>query len=286
MVVAAIAFRELKRANNQQVIDKVIVQLKKHPDYSSRFEPKLDLVDAQDQELFLFMLGARWSDDIRDNSPDDDKQAHFIDIAFVPLGLPGVATADVDQSDNVVIKFNESVKTIKTSTDEGAKAKALTWLLHLVGDVHQPLHAVTMFTHQLKPPEGDRGGNEIFIRARDGAHTMNLHAFWDDLIVSSDKFQTVRNRAAGLAGRQEMARNTFSHQLASNKIEQWVQESYKLAKSVAYHDGAIEGSGDRSDGKVLPEDYIPAAQATAERQIVLAGYRLADLLKELASSLH
>lgn len=54
----------------------------------------------------------------------------------------------------------------------------LPWLLHLIGDIHQPLHAMQRFD-RLRP-NGDRGGNEIELR------TGNLHAYWDSRIGSGD----------------------------------------------------------------------------------------------------
>ena len=58
------------------------------------------------------------------------------------------------------------------------KAVVLCWIFHLVGDVHQPLHVVSMFTPEL--PDGDRGGNLIFVRPRPDSPPMRLHAFWDN----------------------------------------------------------------------------------------------------------
>jgi len=55
-----------------------------------------------------------------------------------------------------------SVK-IRTGTDE-EKEIYLTWLLHLIGDIHQPLHCTAVFSEQF--PNGDKGGNDAFVRIR------------------------------------------------------------------------------------------------------------------------
>ena len=55
------------------------------------------------------------------------------------------------------------------------RAIALCWYLHLVGDLHQPLHAVALATEEL--PDGDRGGN--LIRVTHNGSETNLHSFWD-----------------------------------------------------------------------------------------------------------
>jgi S1/P1 Nuclease len=285
MVVAAIAYRELQRTGNQAVIDKVVGKLKVHPDFNKRFGPKLVNVASEDRDLYLFMLAARWSDDIRDvQHSDDDKPAHFIDNPFVPPGLTGVATAPI-AADNLVSKFTSQLAIAKDgSQGDDARSKALTWLMHLSGDSHQPLHAASMFTHDFKPPEGDRGGNEIFVKVSAESHTINLHAFWDGLILGSDRFQSVRSRALGLIGRPDMKRDTFP-QLSSLEVGDWINESFEFARVVAYQDGAIQGSGDKEDGDVLPDHYPSTCKGIAERQAILAGYRLADLLKTLAPSL-
>jgi len=283
MVVAAIAYRDLKQSGKQDVINKVIQKLKSHPDFDKMFKSRLSNVDPDDRDLYLFMLAARWSDDIRavPNHPENDPRAHFIDNPFVPSFLSGIATAPPNPTDNLVVKFKASVKAIDEGSNGNAEANALTWLFHLAGDVHQPLHTVTMFTADFKPPEGDRGGNEVFIRVKDGSHTINLHAFWDGAITGSDKFQNIRNVSITLSSQPSKARGTFP-QIGSNpSVDDWTGESFELAKSVAYRDGNIEG-GTKNDGEVLPDDYVPEAKQTAEQQVVLAGYRLADLLVKLA----
>ena len=50
---------------------------------------------------------------------------------------------------------------VRSGTDE-EKAIYLTWLMHLVGDIHQPLHCAAVFSEQF--PNGDKGGNDAFIR--------------------------------------------------------------------------------------------------------------------------
>ena len=81
-----------------------------------------------------------------------------------------------------------------------------------------------------------------------------------------------------------MTRSKFP-QLSSTEVKDWTDESLELAKIVAYQNGQIRGSGDKNDGDVLPDHYASTCKSVAEQQAVLAGYRLADLLKSLAPSL-
>jgi methylphosphotriester-DNA--protein-cysteine methyltransferase len=162
---------------------------------------------------------------------------------------------------------------------------ALCWVFHLIGDVHQPLHAVALFTTQFPAPEGDRGGTRFYIRVTPTARTtISLHAFWDDLILGSERFQSVRNRATALQLQPEHARAQLP-ELQETSFAQWArQESVSLAQEHVYRNGQLQGSRDAHNGVVLPADYVKSTKPLAERRMVLAGYRLADVLTEIAGA--
>ena len=110
---------------------------------------------------------------------------------------------------------------------------------------------------------------------------MLLDKFWDDAVGSSKKYQIVSNRATKLRLNPELGRDNLP-QLAKTNFHDWAEvESFELAKKVAYLDGNLKGSTDEDDGAVLPPDYAIQAKLVARKQIVLAGYRLADLLEQL-----
>lgn len=67
-------------------------------------------------------------------------------------------------------------------------------------------------------------------------------------------------------------------ELSKKDPQHWAQESFALAKHIGYRDGALAGGADRADGPVLPEEYAKEAEAVAERRVVLAAYRIADVL--------
>jgi len=72
--------------------------------------------------------------------------------------------------------------------------------------------------------------------------------------------------------------------LRETRFEQWAkQESFSLARDQAYRNGQLHGSTDKDQGEVFPADYIATVKPLAERRIVLAGYRLADVLKQTTS---
>ena len=85
--------------------------------------------------------------------------------------------------ENVIDSYADHVRQFQDpGTPVEDKALHLSWILHQLGDIHQPLHAVARFSRVL--PEGDRGGNGVHLpnprRQRDWSN--NLHAYWDDLL--------------------------------------------------------------------------------------------------------
>lgn len=114
---------------------------------------------------------------------------------------------------------------------------------------------------------------------------MNLHRFWDGVITSSQNFTRLRNEATALRSRQEFQRGQLT-ELASSGFEMWAKESFEIATKIAYRNGGRIGMprGGNKDctlvtaAPVLPVGYVVSASRIADRRIVLAGYRLADLL--------
>jgi hypothetical protein len=174
--------------------------------------------------------------------------------------------------------YAQNVEILKGQAAESKKAVALWWILHLVGDVHQPLHSVTYQSTQF--PQGDRGGSRFYIKARQEANTISLHKFWDDLITSTPRFRETLNLATELRNRPAFARSAYP-QLAASDFKAWALESYGLAAKKAYLNGDLQSGQSKEEGVVLPATYAKEAKAVAERQVVLASYRMSDLLASL-----
>ncbi len=278
MVSAAIAYADLK-ARNPAVLAEAIEVLKKHPHYKSKWAPILKQVSADDRDLYLFMLAARWPDDIRGKYPEyDTYEWHFVNIPFRPGEAPGT----IPEGKSIITAFPENHSIAKsTSANDKDRAVALCWIFHLTGDIHQPLHTVKLVTDLFPEPKGDRGGTWFYIRVTPNGGTRSLHKLWDGLIISSDKFQSVRNRATKLRNRAGLKREDFAQQLKVKPFNDWALEAYSVAEEHAYRKGSLKGSNNEDDGVVLPADYRKKAKAVAEKQIVLSGYRLSDAMVEV-----
>jgi len=229
------------------------------------------------------MLAARWSDDIRGDAAFHHSAWHYINLPYKPDGQPASVQTVDPPPENILRAYRTNLNILRSTAPVSTKAVALCWIFHLIGDVHQPLHTVALFTTQFPPPEGDRGGTRFSIRAREGASTISLHTFWDDLILGSERFQSVRNTATALRVQPDHARAQLT-ELTETQCEEWAkQESFSLAKDQAYRNGQLRGSRDQQNGEVFPADYIATVKPLAERRIVLAGYRLADVLTQTVS---
>jgi S1/P1 Nuclease len=114
---------------------------------------------------------------------------------------------------------------------------------------------------------------------------MDLHRFWDGVITSSSNLTRLRNEATALRTRQEFQRSQLT-ELASTEFESWAKESFEIATKIAYRNGGpigIPKAGAMdcamvTSAPLLPAGYVVSASRIADRRMILAGYRLADLL--------
>jgi hypothetical protein len=277
MVSGAIAYAELQR-ESPTTVRRVVAVLRQHPDYEERWQPLLAQVPAEDRDLYLFMLAARWPDDAREEHDFDHPTWHYVNFPYKP-GQPNTTPTVPSDEENILTAFHHNSAIAHGRNHPRDRAVALCWVFHLIGDVHQPLHTTKLVTDQFPLPEGDRGGTRFYIRVRPSSSTISLHKLWDDLILGSERFQSVRNRATRIRLQPSHSRGAFP-QLADTRFDDWaLKESFVLSKQQAYRNGTLRGSKDKNDGEVLPSDYVSTVKPIAESQIMLAGYRLADFLK-------
>jgi hypothetical protein len=156
----------------------------------------------------------------------------------------------------------------------GRRNEALKWIVHLMGDIHQPLHAGN---------RGDRGGNRVqvsFFGERDNPPygSINLHAIWDVHMVRRLISERGGERAIVSAAVADRDRNTWE----KGSISDWIGESHRIAKDVAYPLLPVEvACSNKIAGVVaIGEAYYSKAAPLIEIQIRNAGIRLARTLNE------
>ena len=278
MVTGAIAFDQLLKTS-PATIARVVAVLRQHPQYESRWRPQFSDMAQQDQERLLFMLAARWPDDIRGDKAFDHPVWHYIDYPYKPRGQPDSVPAPAPGSENLVEAFKQNVAIIQGAASDpqtdAQKAVALCWIFHLMGDSHQPLHAVSLFTTQF--PKGDQGGNLFFIQPNPSSPTtQNLHSYWDGILLTDDRYDPARMLAGKIENEREPAPLKARSELL---FEKWTHQSFDLAVSRVYRKGKLKISTDKNAGAPLPRDYHALAERVAQRQVALAGYRLSDFLR-------
>lgn len=304
MVSASLAYCEMKQSHPEK-LEQCLALLKQHPHFTEHWAPILDATPDEHRDTALLMLAARWPDDVRDQpfkGRHHRRVWHFADYALkfpgTPPGVPdGIIHGRRQPGDkdegyrDLLDALSHNLTVLRGDADEPTKAIALCWVLHLVGDMHQPLHMVSRFSDLF--PDGDKGGNGMFIRIPPNRSSINLHSFWDGLILRGVKgdslgkakpetmvlsLRTASRRATLLFNQEGLHRSDFS-QLANPDLGAWAKESVELARKWAYLDGQLTGPNSVNPF-VVPEGYTMDAQAVAEKQLALAGHRLADLLSQ------
>ena len=226
-----------------------------------------------------FINAAHWADDLRPFPEFDSfKALHFIDTPFSDDGtaLPTVPPPDI------VTALEENVNILKTSTDDNARAQALRFIIHFVGDIHQPLHCSTRVSAAM--PDGDRGGNLVRLKVRQPNGTLkttNLHSYWDGGIGTFPKTgpnfapPSLSQIPRPVAMIVRTYRDTDPALNLSNPTDfaGWAGESHQLAKDVAYK--GITNNGTPTTA------YNRRATNVARKRIAWGGYRLAALLNSI-----
>jgi HsdM N-terminal domain/S1/P1 Nuclease len=119
-------------------------------------------------------------------------------------------------------------------------------------------------------------------------HHAKLEAEKAQGVTSSSNLTRLRNEATALRTRQGFQRSQLT-ELANNDFESWAKESFEIATKIAYRNGRRIGIPRNGNidcamvaaAPVLPAGYVVNASRIADRRIILAGYRLADLLRRV-----
>lgn len=220
-----------------------------------------------------FLYASVWPDLLKSR---DDVTAfnswHFISSPFSPDGTPLPPLP----KENVVWAIGQMEHVLESSKpNTHERTVALRFLLHFVGDVHQPLHASTRVTK--RNPEGDRGGNFYPIRNR---YVKNLHAYWDQGVGFFRegqkryplRYKQVKRLAAKIEADYPEA--SFGSKVTDLDPAHWADESFQIAKGFVYS----------TPERATPDQaYRQKGRAIVEQRIALAGYRLASLLNGIYS---
>jgi hypothetical protein len=248
----------------------------------------------------LFVSAATWPDRIKQNKlyTDDGETptgAHAGDNVgfsdsymhkywhFADNPVPADPKANLPPPINAGERIALFAKTLASNAPDDLKGYDLVWLIHLVGDVHQPLHAASQVDPTFKGGKDD-GGNAVALKWkpktawRDATNypagkylPNNLHSYWDgapgdDSSALADAADRVASLPAADPGK-----------IMVINVQAWLDESHDLAGHYAY---ARPIKRDQKGPFYLTPAYAKRAVATTRDQVALGGARLARLLNQ------
>ena len=283
MAVAYVAYQHLTPTTKNRV-NKL---LKLHPDYHRWFAEIPNGTSQPDKQMMIFMIASTWPDRIkRETGYTDDgtdsgyypdgttsvqnigytdhlrhKYWHFVDIPFSQDGtqLPAIPTP------NAETQIGALRAVLASNVSDQLKSYDLVWLVHLVGDVHQPLHAATRVSRT--DPRGDGGGT--LVKLCPAPCQDELHWFWDHILGTSSR----PSAAISVGKRLPDADSTLA---CKKDAAEWINESFEAAKQSVYVTPIEAGDGPFT----ITPAYRAAAKELAKKRIALAGVRLANLLND------
>ena len=217
---------------------------------------------------------ANWADEIR-RSRSKTASWHFIDIPDRQQVTEADEFRFCPNGNCVVDQINGEIALLKNPSENSKKKlEALKFLIHFMGDLHQPLHCAD---------DGDRGGNEKEVRYKTpGSRSargrkIKLHAFWDHLIEVKTK-EDPRELATKLEGQ---ITSPEKKKWRSGSTADWAWESYMIAKKDIYSEFSAGPTRD-PDGIQLPKDYYtPKMRGIVNVQLEKGGVRLGKVLEDI-----
>jgi S1/P1 Nuclease len=290
--------------------------LRQHPRYETDFVPHIPAGLGTDAERarWVFAYAATWPDLVRGQPEYEHGSWHYVNLplylhagalvtckqarADFPASVrrvaayraahpapAGRASATPPAAPVVADSILEALPRMRRTFEDASllpseRALALSWILHLVGDAHQPLHGVALFTER-SFPIGDRGGNDVVVTGRG-----NLHALWDGLLGEDTTFDVVERGAAAHVNPDPRAQSAA----ANLDVDAWIDEGCRLARSYAYVPAVtsavreLERAGREGKPEVsLGPAYVAAATRVARQRAVQAATRLVALLSRVRS---
>lgn len=293
-MTAAIAFDLLDERQWRRVASVLRTHPRFEQDFTAHMPDDVSSGGERAQARWLFQQASVWPDLIQDVSDEVREEYHRgtwhyinlpvfltkkdkkeligsldqnISMEFTPPLRPGLNIVQALEG-NLLVWRNDN------ATDS-EKAIALCWILHLTGDIHQPLHNVALFSAAWFP-KGDRGGNSVEVE-REPENT-NLHAVWDGQ-MRSDKIPVMSTDTRDLLANDKAD---------VDQIAAWARHGHNLARKYVYKREVrrqilAQEPSDEYPLISVSADYIAAANSLAGQQVIIAGHRIAALIKEQAT---
>lgn len=200
-----------------------------------------------------------WPDSIRRQRPETGAW-HYIDIPIDKRH--GDMARDCPKGDCVIQKIGDFEAVLRDpNAPPVQRREALMFVIHFIGDMHQPLHSSN---------DNDQGGNAKRV-VFDGRN-MNLHSLWDSGLLGKIGAED----ALFPAWSADSARH--AKKWAKGSVADWVEQCHKVSVKIVY--GKLPKIDDKSKPYLIDADYVKQADVVIQRQVEEAGARLARALNE------
>lgn len=286
-LVAYIAWEQMSPQAREKAI-KILLSAPEDSDLSVFYLQDSRSAAAKQRELF--MIAATWSDIVRDKNFKNRYAKyhhgnwHYLDTFWREVnGKVELVPELQPDKENAVERLFVFDKVLRdASASDADKSIALAWILHLSGDIHQPLHDSGRVTKY--DPKGDQGGNLFMLSPKDakGDDRLSLHWYWDSIVgrnvprvndaCDSDYLPAI--------AQQMMKKYPFAkmqNRLEIGKFDEWQKEGFQIASTKLY-------PASLKFGEMPSESYKKQAFEIAQEQIALAGYRLGETLNQILGS--
>ena len=272
--------------------------LKHHPHYEVLLSAKVP--EGVDTNEWVFLTAAIWPDMVRPakkGEPEKPESVTRYNVFPHAIELPMVRESEKRQlstkgfrvpKPNAQTALIDSLATLRNKKASlHDRAVSLAWVLHLCGDLHQPLHAATLLTVD-HPKQNGAGG--VFVLLDPAGNRVSIHTFWDSLPGTDLSYPSVIRFANELSAAPDLQPSTMRDYRKHKRVTQWAQESYETAVHFGYAEDRVQlaHSADLKSGTIsedglpkMSEEYAREARELAHVRLVLAGQRLADQLKKI-----
>ncbi len=238
------------------------------------------------KKLEYFMFVPSWADIIRDRAFDTRYKKyhksnwHYDDTFWRQVNGNMEPLSGFEEGGQAIPRLVEFDAVIRNASASNAdKAIAIAWILHLGGDIHQPLHTSARVTDT--EPKGDQGGN-LFLLSPAGTareNQVNLHWFWDSIVGRNVPFKNgmCERDYIETVAKNLIKKHPFSKvqgKLNIGKYGDWQKESFAYNNTVVF-------STDLKRNEMPSAKYRKNAFKLAESQLALAGYRLGETLNSV-----
>lgn len=290
--MAAMAYDRL----SQPVRARVNALLRQHPDLVSLGEGIDVQTPAGVREVFI--RASVWPDRIRsdarfyrESSPDATPTPllpgyptmarrdgwHYLTRSFSTDGTTPIVLTEP----NVASELPKMADALADNAiPESVRAYHLGWIIHVVGDLHQPLHGTSRST--IDSPDGDAGGNRMWVRTpRSERDSTNLHGTWDGMVGRVSRDIPLDSIAESLAAGLPLSDMPGDELVIpdgaalAQTVKSWADESATLARYFAYNVPPREGDLP----PMLSADYMERGEYISRQRLAIAAYRLVALLE-------